>query len=763
VFSFYLVIAIGVTLGHMVMEYRYQRNSISRDLKEIQKTFGRGLAIDMWHLNQESLLSTVAGMLEIPVIVGVKIQDANNVDIAAGGIISQGNAVGKVGLHVSLLGLNQKESEIHEDELYKLDVFMHRFPIVYTYKGKTRQLGNTTIFSNTSVILRRVKLGFLLLIINAVVKTTALWFIFLWFSTILLRRPLASLTSATRNLSLENLDTFKVRIETSGRNELKILEESFNSMIGNLHHSMVNKKQAEEAMRKSEERYRRLVQNALVGIYQVSKEGSFIMINQKMAELFGYDSSEDFLEDVDNISNLYARPEERTGILREIDEQGFVKQKEVEFRKKGGGSLWVKLYTTAFIDEEKIIYEGLMEDVTEIIRADKEKVKLEVQLQQAQKMEAIGTLAGGIAHDFNNILSPIMGHSEMAMTELAPDNPIQHNLKEILKAGERARDMVKQILAFSRKEQEERTPIQLGTILKEAIKLLRSSIPTTIDIRHNIEAKIDIVFANHTQIHQVILNLCTNASHAMREKGGVLEIGLSDFYLDSDTAGEFENLNPGSYLRLKIKDTGHGIDPEVINRIFDPYFTTKEVGEGTGMGLSVAHGIVKGHGGDITVESELGGGTTFQVLFPKFDETIPIVVEQAVQHPKGTEKILFVDDEQAAVFVLQSMLENLGYEVTSRTSSIEALEAFHNNPQGFDLVITDMTMPNMTGKDLAKELMVIRPDIPIILCTGFSEQIDERRAEEIGISAFVMKPIVMRQIANTIREVLDNKERTGQG
>jgi len=329
-------------------------------------------------------------------------------------------------------------------------------------------------------------------------------------------------------------------------------------------------------------------------------------------------------------------------------------------------------------------------------------------------------------------------------------------LGQIFQAGERARDVVKQILAFSRKEQQERAPIRFGAVLNEAVKLLRSSIPTTIDIRHRNEAGTDIVFANHTQIHQVILNLCTNASYAMRKKGGVLEIRLDDLDIDSETVIEFDGLTPGSFLRLTVEDTGQGIDPEVITRIFDPYFTTKGIGEGTGMGLSVAHGIVKSHGGDIRVKSKPGKGTSIQVLLPICEDEISETPSgHNFQPHRGTERILFVDDEKVAVDAIQPMLESLGYKVTARTSSIEALEAFRNKPHGFDLVITDMTMPNMTGRKLAKDILSIRKDIPIILCTGFSDQIDENTAKKIGIRAFVLKPIIMGDIANTIREVLD--------
>jgi len=387
-----------------------------------------------------------------------------------------------------------------------------------------------------------------------------------------------------------------------------------------------------------------------------------------------------------------------------------------------------------------------------------DRKRLETQLQQSQKMESIGTLAGGIAHDFNNILSPIMIHSEMAKMALPLDSPVQHNLKEIYKAGERARDMVKQILAFSRKEEGTRAEIKIIPVLKEVLKMLRSSTPTTIDIQQNLEAESDSVLADPTQINQILLNLGTNASHAMREKGGTLKVSLVQEDLDSEAAAPYTNLNPGSYLKLTVSDTGSGIDDETKQKIFEPYFTTKDPGEGTGMGLALVHGIVKSYGGDITVESEPGKGTTFNVYLPRVKADVSPVEEPLVKLPKGTERILFVDDEKSAIDAIQPMLKILGYKVTAQTSSIEALEAFRSNSQSFDLVITDMTMPNMTGKDLAKELMSIRADIPIILCTGFSEQIDEKRAKEIGISAYVMKPIAMRAMANAIREVFDKKQ-----
>ncbi len=400
--------------------------------------------------------------------------------------------------------------------------------------------------------------------------------------------------------------------------------------------------------------------------------------------------------------------------------------------------------------------EHLLREIEERKKTEEKKGELEIQLLQAQKMEAIGTLAGGIAHDFNNILSPIIVHTEMVMMDIQDHNPMHSHLEQVMKAAMRARDLATQILTFSRQGKQEPKAMKISLVAKEAIKLLTSALPSTIEINYKFEAKADTVLADPTQIHQILMNLCTNAAHAMREKGGVLEVNLTDADIGSEALDQHIELIPGRpYLKMTVKDTGHGMGPDVLGRIFEPYFTTKQIGEGTGMGLSVAHGIVKKHNGAISVTSQPGKGTIFHIFLPVIEGGVKKEVETSEDLPKGDERILYIDDEKPMVDAVEPMLERLGYEVTARTSSIEALEAFRNKPFGFDIVITDQTMPNMTGAQLARELMQIRPDIPIILCTGFSELINEERARKMGIRAFVMKPIVMSKIAKTIREVLD--------
>ena len=422
--------------------------------------------------------------------------------------------------------------------------------------------------------------------------------------------------------------------------------------------------------------------------------------------------------------------------------------------KNKNGSLYEEEATISPIKNtagEIINFVAVKRDVTE-------EIKLEDKLRQAQKMEAIGTLAGGIAHDFNNILSAIIGYTELAEYEIPEGSKTREKLKEVLKAGRRAKDLVKQILAFSRQGDQERKPLQISHIVKEALKLLRASLPTTIEIRRNIEPDTGIIEADPTQIHQVMMNLCTNAAHAMNNKGGMLEVGIRNVEVGNGDIGlEYPNVPPGHYVLLTISDTGHGMSAEVVERIFDPYFTTKEKGEGTGLGLAVVHGIVKSYGGVITVYSEIGKGSTFNIYLPAIEKKVEEEKETVEAIPTGHQRILFVDDEPALVDIGKKMLEHLGHEVVIRTSSLEALEAFRNNPERFDLVISDKTMPQMTGFDLARELKQIRPDIPIILCTGFSDTTDSAKAKAMGISGLVMKPIVMREMAETIKRVTDNE------
>jgi len=520
-------------------------------------------------------------------------------------------------------------------------------------------------------------------------------------------------------------------------------------LAGNIQHL----KRVEKALRESEGKYRAIFENIQDVYYEASIDGTILEISPSIKNVSQY-SRKELIEK--SLYDIYTNSKDRDEFLKLILDNGKVSDFEIYLTDKDGSQRPCSISTLLIRDEQgnpvKLV--GSMRDISERKRAENERKRLEAQIQQSQKMESIGTLAGGIAHDFNNILFSMIGFTELALDD-ANKGELQHrNLQEVLIAGNRAKDLVQQILAFSRQADQEQKLVQIKFVVKEVLKLLRASMPSTIEIEQNIQSNA-LVMGDSTQIHQVLMNLCTNAAHAIKDKGGLLTVNLSNVELDSELISNHPDLKPGQYINLTVTDTGHGMPPAVLEKIFDPFFTTKEKGEGTGMGLSVVHGIVHSHGGTIYAYSEPGIGSTFKVFLPAIERHLEPedIVERPI--PTGSECILFIDDEPAIVNMGKQILGSLGYNVTTRISSIEALELFKVQKGRFDLVITDMTMPNMTGEDLAKKLMSIRPDIPVIICTGFSARMDEKKAMAIGIRAFVSKPILKREIAETIRSVLD--------
>ncbi len=585
--------------------------------------------------------------------------------------------------------------------------------------------------------------------------------------------PLVNLTNTVRKIST-NKD-YSIRAEKHSNDEIGVLIDGFNIMVSEIQKrddflekqvagrtaelTQANEELREEiAERKRWEAERARLASAIdqakETVVIMDADGTILYINPAMEEVLGYTR--------ENIKGKNAFQSE-SGIydqkfyddIWQTISGGNAWSGRVSFKKTSGSLRDFETSITPIRFQSETIngYVAIGRDVTHELRLEKE-------LRQAQKMEAIGTLAGGIAHDFNNILAAIIGYSEMVIKSLPEKSKEQRKMEHVLTASHRAKDLVKQILAFSRQGEQEKKPIQLQIVINEALKLLRASLPTTIDIQTELNSKASLI-ADPIQMHQLLMNLCTNASYAMQERGGVLKICLQEVEVDREQAEQSYDLQPDRYLQLTVSDSGTGIPQEIIDRIFDPFFTTKGVGKGTGLGLAVVHGIVKSHGGSISVESQPGSGTSFHVFLPRLEEAIQEEAAMLEKLPLGSESILFVDDEELLTDVAQDMLESLGYSVETINSSKDALVLFREDPDRFDLVITDQTMPHMTGFELAKNFFQIRPELPLILCSGYSETVSTRTAKQIGIHRFIMKPFNVREIADAVRTVLDEQAAKG--
>jgi len=513
------------------------------------------------------------------------------------------------------------------------------------------------------------------------------------------------------------------------------------------------RREVEQALRQSQERFRALVETTSDLIWEIDADLNITYASPRSTVILGIGPDEligknalDILLPEDPPSNADTPAE----ILKRYEAFNNLVGR---IRHKDGRMIFCEANASpVYEDNGRFLgYRGITRDITE-------RRHIAEQLRQAQTMEAIGTLAGGIAHDFNNILAAIMGYTEIALNQSTDPDEIRRDLQSILKATDRAIHLVKQILTFSRKTNQEQKPVMLKIVIREALQLLRASLPSTIEIRQHIKSD-SVVLADPTQIHQVIMNLCTNAGYAMQDKGGILEISLVDVDLDVKSAQQHHDLTAGKYVKLLVADTGSGIQPEIIKRIFDPFFTTKPQGEGTGLGLSVAHGIVKSCGGTISISSKAGMGTAFEIYLPSIQSKVHVDTKAPEPLPHGTKSILFVDDEPMLADIGKKTLESLGYRVTACTDSLEALEIFKKNPAAFDAVITDYTMPKINGIDLAQEIISIKPRTPVILCTGGTSGTDDisNRAQAVGINEYVLKPLKIHELAETLHKAFDKQ------
>jgi PAS domain S-box-containing protein len=577
----------------------------------------------------------------------------------------------------------------------------------------------------------------------------------IWVLSIVVVESRAESRTATKMSGLLQDITIRKQAEAA----LKKYSEDLEEMVRLRTAELVT---ANESLRASEALFRTSFENATVGVCLIAADGKFVSVNHTLCTMLGYTQDELIKKTFNDVTHDDDRELGDSFVRNALRGETKSASYEKRYISKNGDIVWVQV-SSAFVNKPAGDFQYFIthaQDITERKKAEEEKRRLESQLLQSQKMEAIGTLAGGIAHDFNNILGGILGYMELAQRRhIAADHPAIRYIEGAIQGIHRASDLISQIMTFSRPEEQKRKPLEMNPLIKEALKLLRAILPSTIEIRQNIASLQRAILADPTQIHQIIMNLCTNAAHAMKEKGGILEVSLHPIAFEADKLLPHHDLTAGvEYEMLIVRDTGYGIDKEIINRIFDPFFTTKKPGEGTGLGLAVVYGIIRNHGGAITVESTSGQGTVFCVYIP----TIPLMKEEIDESSRaicgGNERILFVDDETALTAIFKIQLEDLGYSVDVHNDPLAALDAFKRSSAYYDLVITDMTMPHMMGTILAAKLSRLRANIPIVLCTGVIDRIDQDYLSRCGICKMILKPIPIKKLAQEIRQVLDDNK-----
>lgn len=511
-------------------------------------------------------------------------------------------------------------------------------------------------------------------------------------------------------------------------------------------------------LKDAEAKYRGMFENAVQGIYQSTPDGRYLTVNSALARMYGYDRVEDLLDAVLDIqSQIYVDPALREGFKQQIERDGCVHDLEYQVRQRNGNIIWIAESARAVRDEHGQIryYEGFIDNITARKEAEAGRARLEKQMLQAQKLEAVGTLAGGIAHDFNNILCAILGYTELSLCDAKVDGRTRDNLQSVFKSAQRAQDLIKRILSFSRPKEMERRPLKLSVIINEAVKLLNASLPSSIEICVSIKTNDDFVVADATEMHQIIMNLGTNAGHAMKTNGGRVEYELEVISLNAEQAAAL-SLSPGSFVHLVTRDTGRGMSGEVLERIFEPFFTTKAPGRGTGLGLTLVQRIVTRSGGQIRVESQEGRGTTFHIYLPQSEQpTVEAEMEEDTVLPGRNERILVVDDEVPILSMIQQRLRLMGYRVVTRADSVEALRTFRAEPSKFDLIITDHTMPTLLGAELAEQAGDVRPDVPVVLITGLNEPPNISGSRYGARRAVFQKPINFVELSRRLRKLLD--------
>ncbi len=872
VFGFFLAVVICLTMAQMVIEYRYQENSIRKEFSNIQTSFEHVLAGQMWHLDENALRSTVEGIIELPVIVGMKIADESGKTIALGGIVNTGNDKGESGIHVHLQGCTPEDEQVHKGETYMFELFEADFPVIYPVNQQPRVLGRVTFYSNTSVVFNRVKVSFLMLGIKAAIEIALLWLIFKLVFVRLLKKPLAELTTAVERVTLDNLHAGKVSAPSGSRDELGVLAESFNKMLLDLQSEIAKRRIADESLAASEAKLNSILRVAHVGI-SLTKGRVFIAVNPAMCNMIGY-SSEELLGQRTRL--LYPTDEEylRVGerLYAQIDQQG-TGTMEVAWRRKDGQRLDMLLLSASLVPNDpdgemttvamditerkraekdlKLAHEKLLTildsidstvyvadmDTYEILFMNKKMItdfggnktgdlcysafrknsqpcdcctndqlidkdgnpagvciwhdknpvtgryyinhdraiqwtdgrlsriqiatditelkRMEAQLQQAQKMESVGRLAGGVAHDFNNMLAVILGHIEMALVDLDPTAPLHASLQAVQHAAERSAALTRQLLAFARKQTISPKIIDLNEIVEGMLKMLRRLIGEDIDLLWHPGRNLKPVKVDPSQIDQLLANLCVNARDAIAGVGRVtIETDAKTF--DGAYCADHLGSLPGEYVLLEVSDDGCGMDKNLLNHIFEPFFTTKEQGKGTGLGLASVFGMVKQNNGFINVYSEPGQGTTFKIYLPAYADKATGEVAKVPDRPTehGHETVLLVEDEAVILEMTTIMLSRLGYTVVAAASPGEAIRLAHEHRGRFDLLMTDVVMPEMNGQELAENLLSHYPDLKRLFMSGYTANVIAHHGVLDEGAHFIQKPFSMSDLGGKLREVL---------
>lgn len=640
------------------------------------------------------------------------------------------------------------------------NIIAREFPLNHPFQGQEIDLGRLYVEASLDGVYLRLKDRIYgdLLILGVEIFVVAL-FIFLLFY-FLIGRNLQILADYTSNLDMDNLDQPLILKGTAASppDELDMVASSINKMRTNLLLEIRKLKEAEGEIAKGRAEFAAIFNSITDALVFVDSKRRIVMINPAFTKTFGYQ----FAEVVGRTTEFFYLDHEsyeNQGLRRynlNVSTEG-TPVYEARYRRKDGTVFDSETMGVKVSDENGVTlgFLGIMRDVTEKKKFLAEKEGLEANIRQACKMEALGTMAGGIAHDFNNTLAIILGNSEMALDDIPSGHPSRYSIEQALEAARRAKELVRQILFFSRQQQQKSLPLRPGSLVRETMKLLRSTTPTTISIVENLENNCGSIMIDPTQFHQLVMNLFTNAVFAMDEKGPI-EVSLRETELYDEDFYPEEKRAPGRYVMLTVTDSGIGMDRDTIERIFDPFYTTKGLGLGTGMGLSVVHGIVESCGAIIRVESAPGQGSSFRVYFPVVAAgQEKELSEQTEPLPTGTEKLLFVDDEEGLIVMGSRILTRLGYTVICESCSTVALEIFKADPDSFDLLITDQSMPDMSGTELIAEILKVRPELPVILCTGYSTKVSAENAKDYGADELIMKPYEKKILAETIRKVLD--------